>query len=54
MTDNLRQKVINALENLEYYDVVNENDESLEAELIADAVFEVLGDCLKEVQNNDG
>ena len=31
----LKQKIINALENLEYYDVVNENCESLEAELIA-------------------
>ena len=43
----LKQKVINALENLEYYDVVNENCESLEAELIADAVFEVISDYLK-------
>ena len=43
----LKQKVINALENLEYYDVVNENCESLEAELIADAVFEVIADYLK-------
>ena len=32
---------------LEYYDVVNENCESLEAELIADAVFEVIADYLK-------
>ena len=37
----LKQKVINALENLEYYDIVNENCESLEAELIADAVLSV-------------
>lgn len=43
----LKKKVINALENLEYYDVVNENCESLEAELIADAVFEVIADYLK-------
>ena len=43
----LKQKVINALENLEYYDVVNENCESLEAELIADAVFEVIAEYLK-------
>ncbi len=43
----LKQKVINALENLDYYDIVNENCESLEAELIADAVFEVIADYLK-------
>ena len=43
----LKQKVINALENLEYYDVVNENCESLEAELIVDAIFEVIADYLK-------
>ena len=47
MTGKLRQKVINALENLEYYDVVNENAESLEVELIADAVFEVIAEYLK-------
>ena len=43
----LKRKVINALENLEYYDVVNENCENFEAELIADAVFEVIADYLK-------
>lgn len=47
MMTELRQKVINALENLEYYDIVNENCERLEAELIADAVFEVIADYLK-------
>ena len=44
----LKKKVINALENLEYYDVVNENCESLEAQLIADAVFEAIADYLKD------
>lgn len=43
----LREKVIAALENLEYYDVVNENCEMLEAELIADAVLEAIADYLK-------
>lgn len=43
----LKQKVIKTLENLEYYDVVNENCECLEAELIADAVFEAIEDYLK-------
>ena len=43
----LKQKIINALKNLEYYDVVNENCESLEAELIANAVFEVIADYFK-------
>ena len=43
----LKKNVINALENLEYYDVVNENCESLEAQLIADAVFEAIADYLK-------
>lgn len=40
----LKKKIINALENLEYHDVVNEKCESLEAELIADAIFEVIVD----------
>ena len=43
----LKQKVINALENLEYYDVVNERCESLEVELITETVFEVIGEYLK-------
>ena len=43
----LKKKVIKALENLEYYDVVNENCERLEAQLIADAVFEAIADYLK-------
>ena len=43
----LKQKVINALEALNYYDVVNENSESLNSELIADTVFEVIADYLK-------
>ena len=43
----LKRKLINGLENLEYYDVVNENCEMLEAELIADAVLETIADYLK-------
>ena len=43
----LREKVIEVLENLEYYDVVNEQCESLEAELIADVVLETIADYLK-------
>lgn len=49
----VRKKVITALENLEYYDVVNENCESIEVELIADAVFEVIADYLKGGADND-
>ena len=43
----LKKKVIKALGNLAYYDVVNENCERLEAQLIADAVFEAIADYLK-------
>lgn len=43
----LREKVITALNNLDYYDVVFENTECLDVELIAEVVFEVIADYLK-------
>lgn len=43
----LKQMVIAAVENLEYHDVVDEFAETLEAELIAGVVFEVIADYMK-------
>lgn len=43
----LRRRLIEALRNMDYYDLVNERLESVNVEAIADKVLETIADYLK-------
>ena len=43
----LKQKVLEALRQMDYYDIVNENLECVKVEAIADKVLETIADYLK-------